>query len=392
MSKYLDLFNKGQTITTMGGGLSDEFGTPPFSVFDTRQGYWQARKAAWLARGIKSEVGRGENLLKFSDTVLQPDPSKRMKNGKARAATSESGRPGDLQKTFRAIPGSGVGEKSVWKFKTEDGYKTNAEQEHAVRDKTRAIGTGAWVRQKIAEGDISGGLAANISGNGTSIFDPVLCELFYRWFVPLDGWILDPFAGGSVRGVMASLLGFNYVGMDLREEQIAANVAQGEALCTPERQPLWVTLDSRNLNEVCEPESVDSIWSCPPYFDLEQYSDDPLDLSNMKYSEFLDVYDEIIGKAAACLKPDRFAGWVIGEVRDKSDGTLRGLVPETIRLFEKHGLRLYNDAVLLTAIGSLSIRIGRQFRVSRKLGRTHQYVLIFVKGDPRKAAEAINHE
>lgn len=42
----------------------------------------------------------------------------------------------------------------------------------------------------------------------------------------------------------------------------------------------------------------------------------------------------------------------------------------------------------VTAVGSLPIRVGRQFTAARKLGRTHQNVLVFCKGDPRKATEA----
>ena len=52
---------------------------------------------------------------------------------------------------------------------------------------------------------------------GTSIFDPVLCEIAYRWFSPVGGLILDPFAGGSVRGIVASKLGRQYIGHELRQ-------------------------------------------------------------------------------------------------------------------------------------------------------------------------------
>lgn len=31
----------------------------------------------------------------------------------------------------------------------------------------------------------------------TSIFDPVVCELMYKWFCAENGCILDPFAGGG---------------------------------------------------------------------------------------------------------------------------------------------------------------------------------------------------
>ncbi len=41
------------------GKLSDRFMIPPFSVLNAREGWWQSRKKAWLAIGIKSELGRG---------------------------------------------------------------------------------------------------------------------------------------------------------------------------------------------------------------------------------------------------------------------------------------------------------------------------------------------
>ena len=44
---------------TGSGNLADRFGVPPFSVLNAREGWWQDRKAAWIALGIKSELGRG---------------------------------------------------------------------------------------------------------------------------------------------------------------------------------------------------------------------------------------------------------------------------------------------------------------------------------------------
>jgi hypothetical protein len=52
-----------------GKTLADRFGVPPFSVLNAREGWWQERKSAWIALGIRSEIGRGENLLNFSDAV-----------------------------------------------------------------------------------------------------------------------------------------------------------------------------------------------------------------------------------------------------------------------------------------------------------------------------------
>ena len=44
------------------GNLCDRFMIPPFTVLNAREGWWQNRKRAWLALGIKSELGRGGGL------------------------------------------------------------------------------------------------------------------------------------------------------------------------------------------------------------------------------------------------------------------------------------------------------------------------------------------
>lgn len=44
-----------------GGELSEKFVVPPFSVLSAREGWWQDRKRAWIALGIQSELGRGDD-------------------------------------------------------------------------------------------------------------------------------------------------------------------------------------------------------------------------------------------------------------------------------------------------------------------------------------------
>lgn len=45
------------------GSLAERFLIPPFSVLNAREGWWQERKRAWISLGIKSELGRGEDLI-----------------------------------------------------------------------------------------------------------------------------------------------------------------------------------------------------------------------------------------------------------------------------------------------------------------------------------------
>lgn len=222
--------------------------------------------------------------------------------------------------------------------------------------------------------------------NGTSVFDPVLTELCYRWFCPPGGLVLDPFAGGSVRGIVAAVLGYRYVGFELRAEQVAANRVQAAEILPECEYLTWHEGDSA-LCLPGWPGRADFLLSCPPYGDLEIYSDLPGDLSAMPYEQFLHHYRQIIAAAAGKLKPNRFAAFVVSNFRDKS-GFYRNLVGETVAAFEECGCGLYNDAVLLTAVGSLPARVARQWQASRKLGRTHQNLLVFCKGNPRTAAEA----
>lgn len=229
-------------------------------------------------------------------------------------------------------------------------------------------------------GSEDGGFAS-----GTSIFDPVLCELAYTWFCPPGGTILDPFAGGSVRGIVAAQLGFKYTGVDLSARQIEANIIQGQQL-VPDNLPNWIngnSLDIETLTDV----KADMVFSCPPYADLEVYSDDPRDISNMSYDDFHAIYREIIAAAVRMLKPNRFIGWVIGDVRDKN-GFYRNFTGHTVQAFIDAGAGLYNECVLATAVGSLPVRTGKIFKASRKMGKAHQNFYVFCKGDPKKAAQA----
>lgn len=80
-----------------------------------------------------------------------------------------------------------------------------------------------------------------------SIFDPALCEVIYKWFCPENGTILDPFAGGSVRGIVANYLGYNYTGIDIRQEQIDSNREQAQEILDVDKQPNYYVGDSNKV-------------------------------------------------------------------------------------------------------------------------------------------------
>jgi len=322
--------------------LQERFGVPPFTVLDTRQGYWQARKKSWLALGITSEVGRG----------------------------TEDGRGIVFNSAERRDP---------------DFYDKKTAKEAELG---RELGTAEYVRRYYDAPD-------SAITSGTSIFDPVLCELVYRWYCPPGGVVIDPFAGGSVRGVVAAALGRRYFGGELRAEQVEANHAQwatigaGGHLAGDAPPPVWVGGDSRDLrgNFDPAPPRADLLFTCPPYADLEVYSDDPADLSTMAYPAFLKGFRACLAAAVAMLADDSFAVLTVGEVRSRrGHGAYYGFVPDTIGVMGKLGLDFYAEHILVNMVGSAAMAANRQFTASRKAVHTHQTVLIFVKGDGRAAA------
>jgi hypothetical protein len=337
--------------------LAERFVFPPFTVLDARAGPWSERKRRWLSLGIRSELGRAEATTLGSRAAHVPDYY-------------------DQKDRVEGLLG-----RPVERTEFEAGYL------------------------ELPQG-------SSINAGGTSVFDPVLCELAYRWFSPPGARVLDPLAGGSVRGVVAAVLGRQYTGIDLSAAQVAANVDQWQAiggaanlataptLGPPARQaaagaprcdPRWIVGDSGRLLANDGPlgdSRYDLLFSCPPYADLEVYSDDPADLSNMPYDQFLHAYRDIVSQSVARLTPDRFAVWVVGEVRDKRSGHYRGFVADTIRAFADAGAAFHNEAVYVTPIGALRTTSARIFTASRRLTKVHQTVLVFVKGDPKRAAQA----
>ena len=578
------------------GKLREKFLLPPFSILSALDGAWQDRKRAWIDLGIQSEVGRGTHInynhlpapkLRDGKTYRGDASGNEVapSSAKARAFNIEHGK--DLTRKFKQKSGRvfgqdllkgenpkfdfgyvGPGGRRRGLTKQQMSAYENIGHNYQIKGSGGLLHKGKTIDTKA--GEVWEGGESCWQNSGTSIFDPVLCELMYKWFCPLGGQIIDPFAGGSVRGVVAAMMGRRYWGCELRAEQVVANYEQGEKICQDKvRIPVrvsrsmllqnfhpcesgfitgtcrgrccessegilvtvhpseveqieslgakvkdgFIVPDHRNLcpfktddgfcgihgeekpfgckaspftlnkngtlivrnryrllkcyechnsvpaykahrwsleqifgvaeterivglmesgegdfeayvdqyrydmlvdnddaknQRVTEKKQADLEWvigdsnimlkdapeadfifSCPPYGDLEIYSEEEGDISNLSHDGFVSAYREIIAKSVAKLKNNSFACFVVANFRDKKTGNYHDFVTETIQAFGDLGMPFYNDAILITSISSLAIRVTRQFDSTRKLGKTHQNVLVFCKGDPRIATKKI---
>lgn len=324
-----DLF--GEPIKQKAAGpLAERFLFPPFTILDARQGEWQERKRAWLEFGVK--IG--------TEMVDAVSPN---------SLGEKAGRCARI-----------IEEKKSTMANISDGMSLELAERFAS------------------------------SGCASSGFDPVLAEVCFKWFCPKGGHVLDPFAGESTKGIVATSLGYGYTGTELRQAQVDENNQSAEKVGL---KPNWICGDSSKIDSLLPVgETYDFVFTSPPYYDLEIYSKSDKDGSAFEtYGQFMDWYCDIFRQAVGRVKNNRFVCVKIGEVRDEK-GIFRNFLGDNINCFLKLGLKYYNEAVLITPCGSLPIRAGKAFAMNRKLGKTHQNILVFLKGDPKEIRNNFEQE
>jgi len=293
----LDVLDKTDGKTEAHLKLQDKFIVPPFSILDTRQGYWQDRKRYW-----KELIGD---------------------NGESRENSL------------------GVSKESEGDWGSINGKKMT--------------------------------VAPNVS-----ILDPVLAEIVNRWFGSDNCKTFDCFAGDSVFGYVSDYLGNTFTGIELRKEQTDLNNKRLSGTNSK-----YICDDGQNVLKHIGENSQDLLFSCPPYFDLEVYSNLDNDASNQKeYSSFIKILDNAFSDAIKCLKNNRFAVIAVGDIRDKQ-GFYYRFVGHIKDIFEANGTNLYNELILVEQSGTAAMRAER-IMGNRKVVKTHQNILVFYKGNPKE--------
>lgn len=208
-----------------------------------------------------------------------------------------------------------------------------------------------------------------------SVFAAPLVEwILLRYGGDPGGFILDAFAGGPPRGLVSAIMGYRYLGVEIRQAQIDENnKVLGELSLTGAEY----ILDDGRYFDVGENE-FDCGLTCPPYWNLEQYSDQPNDLSNLpSYWQFnAGMFFSALANFKA-LKPGAFMCIVVANFRDKK-GELIDFHGHTIENFREVGFIFWQDIILSRNFGSAAQRSTNAWR-NFKLVPIHEHLLIFRK-------------
>lgn len=207
----------------------------------------------------------------------------------------------------------------------------------------------------------------------TSIFNPHLAQMILSAYCPPKAKIYDAFGGGGTRGFIASSMGHEYTGVEIRFDEVERIKAQQPELGT---YFTIINCDSR-LYDI-DPEAYDFSYSCPPYYNLEVYSTIDGDMSNVStYSSFLDMLKQSLEVTYRGLKPGALCVWVVGNLR-RNDGSLIHFNGDTARLGVEVGFKLHDELVFWGA-SDIAVQRSGQFVANRKSVRVHEYILIFKK-------------
>lgn len=227
-----------------------------------------------------------------------------------------------------------------------------------------------------------GSLLSDIN-NGVSLLDPVISEIICHWFAPEKSKIIDPFAGDTVFGYVSSYNGHIFTGIEIRKEQARLNNERTNEDAT------YFCDDGQNVDKYIEEDTQDLIFSCPPYYDLEEYSNLENDASNQEtYEDFIKILDVAFTKSIKTLKNNRFAVIIVGDVRTK-DGYYYNFHEDIKFIFNKSGMPLYNEMILIEPAGTAPMRVNNAMK-NRKVVKTHQNVLVFFKpGEEMPKIESI---
>lgn len=211
-----------------------------------------------------------------------------------------------------------------------------------------------------------------VNNGKCSIFNPQLAQMILAAYAPLNGKVYDPFGGGGTRGYIATKMGYDYTGIEIREEEYNR---------VKEQMEQWGIDFNFILNDSTKykPEGdFDFVFSCPPYYDLEVYSDLAGDLSNANsYDEYLCMLKNVLQNCYDVLKKNCFAVFVVGNFRNKK-GELENLNGDLITKAKEVGFKLWDELIWMGASNVALTRCGK-FEKNRKSVRMHEYIIILKK-------------
>lgn len=210
----------------------------------------------------------------------------------------------------------------------------------------------------------SGGHSNISSRNEYSPFPEEVARLCYELYLRDKKYIFDPFAGWGERGFYARQYAKEYRGFDINSDAIEYA-----------RNEFEVSNTLADSSDAVIPR-FDGLITCPPYWNLESYSDDGADAAPT-WKSFLYEYWHIFSRVYGAAKSGSVFCIQVGDWR--SNGTYYDLAHKTRSLFEELGATTVDDVIISRKnISKIKVMLPQAKRLGYTV-KTHEYLLVFKK-------------
>lgn len=212
-----------------------------------------------------------------------------------------------------------------------------------------------------------------------SSFNPDLAKRILEYWSNERDTILDPFAGHSTRAVATILCNRNYIGFEISPEAynlLINNLAERPMMLGENNAIHKIILGDGCKLEAIEDNSIDMIFTCPPFWCIERYESVEGQLSDYKtYQEFLLNIKSCVRRCFAVLKKDKFIAWVVADFR--KDG-LKLFHKDVCDIFQESGFTLWDIVINVLHSPLAWAQIGK-CEANKYTSKVHEYVIVAKK-------------
>jgi DNA modification methylase len=211
-----------------------------------------------------------------------------------------------------------------------------------------------------------------------SRFPQNIGKILLLLFSQQGGVVVDPFAGHNSRMELCVANGHDYIGYDVSRRFMTHNEQRADSLRRwfPERTIQLFLADSRMMAETADAVGDFTITS-PPYWDIENYGDEPEQLGKAKtYQQFLNDLCRVAEQNHRCLKRGAFCVWCVNDFR--KNGRFYVYHRDVLRLLEIAGFVPW-DIMIIDLKRAMRASFVRQIIEQQILPKRHEYALVVRK-------------
>ena len=206
-----------------------------------------------------------------------------------------------------------------------------------------------------------------------SEFHAGVAENIIRYWSMKGSKVVDPFAGRVTRAVVTTKLDREYHGYEITPNTYKRALTHFDKLNI---SPNLYKGDGCKL-EHTKDNFADLVFTCPPYFNIEQYETCDNQLSDIKdYDTFMDSMGECIKNVKRVLKEGAWAVFVVADFR--VGGELKSFSSDLIQRFKNNDM-IHYDTIIMENISPFATLTAYQAACKRYTPKTHEYILVFRK-------------